>query len=99
MGITKDRSQACSVETTGSDVVIFRNSILTLTVTLQKNAERNFYCEKSNYITSQGAIMDCSEAAVHSHPFSKISPGNTGGRVLFWPNLRLTVQSSDYILK
>ena len=27
--------------------------------------------------------LNCSEAAVHSHPFSKISPGNTGGRVLF----------------
>ena len=26
--------------------------------------------------------MDCSEPAVHSHPFSKISPENTGGRVL-----------------
>ena len=25
--------------------------------------------------------MDCSEAAVRSHPFLKISPGNTGGRV------------------
>ena len=108
-----------------------------------------------NRITLQAAILDCSEAAVHSHPFSKISPGNTGGRVLllvklqtgcsekrlytkttppkmfswkssdwtvqkqlstaihfrkflqkipvvesfFWSNYRLTVQSSDYILR
>ena len=97
-----------------------------------------------NRIALQAAILDCSEAAVHNHPFSKISPGNTGGRVLFlvklqtdcsewrlytkmtppsseaavhshpfskislgntmvesffWPNYRLTVQSSDYILK
>ena len=34
-------------------------------------------------ITLQAAILECSEAAVHSNPFSKISPGNTGGRVLF----------------
>ena len=26
--------------------------------------------------------LDCSEAAVHSHPFSKFSPGNTGGKVI-----------------
>ena len=32
-----------------------------------------------NRITSQA---DCSEAAVHSYLFSKISPENTGGRVL-----------------
>ena len=37
-----------------------------------------------NRITLQAAIVECSEAAGHSHPFSKIS---------------LTVQSSDYILK
>ena len=36
-----------------------------------------------NRITLQAAILDCSEAAVHSHPFLKISPENTGGRVLF----------------
>ena len=35
-----------------------------------------------NRITLQAAILDCSEAAVHSHSFSKISPGNSGGRVL-----------------
>ena len=52
-----------------------------------------------NRITLQAATLDCSEAVVHSHPLSKISPGNTGGRVFFWSNYRLTVQSSDYILK
>ena len=41
-----------------------------------------------NRITLQAAILDCSEAAVHSHPFSKISPGNTGGRVLFLVKLQ-----------
>ena len=30
----------------------------------------------------QAAILDWSEAAVHSHPFSKISPEDTSGRVL-----------------
>ena len=34
-----------------------------------------------NRIILQAAISDCSEAAVHSHPFSKISPENTSGRV------------------
>ena len=41
-----------------------------------------------NRITLQAAILDCSEAAVHSHPFSKISPGNTGGRVLLLVKLQ-----------
>ena len=35
-----------------------------------------------NPITLQVATLDCSEAAVYSHPFSKISPGNTDGRVI-----------------
>ena len=52
-----------------------------------------------NRITLQAAMLDCSEAAVHSHPFSKISAGNTGVESFFWSNYRLTVQSSDYILK
>ena len=41
-----------------------------------------------NRITLQAAILDCSEAAVHSHPFSKISPENTGGRVLLLVRLQ-----------
>ena len=52
MQIAKEHGHACSVETIGFDVAIFRNSILTLSVTLWKNTERNFYCDKSNYITS-----------------------------------------------
>ena len=35
-----------------------------------------------NRITLQAAFLDCSEAAVSSHPFSKISAENTGARVL-----------------
>ena len=35
-----------------------------------------------NRVTIQAAILVCSEAAVHSHPFSKKSPENTSGRVL-----------------
>ena len=35
-----------------------------------------------NGITLQAAIFDCSKAAVHSQPFSKISPENNDGRVL-----------------
>ena len=41
-----------------------------------------------NRITLQGAILDCSEAAVHSHPFSNISPENAGGRVLLLVKLQ-----------
>ena len=40
-----------------------------------------------NRITLQTDILDCLEAAVHSHPFLKISPGNTGGRVLLLAKL------------
>ena len=35
-----------------------------------------------NQITLQAVILDYSEAAVHSHSFSKISSGNSSGRVL-----------------
>ena len=52
-----------------------------------------------NRIILQAAILDCSEAAVQSHPFSKLSPGNTDGKVILWSNYRLTVHSSNYILK
>ena len=41
-----------------------------------------------NRITLQAAILDCSEAAVHSHPFSKISPRNTGSRILLLVKLQ-----------
>ena len=41
-----------------------------------------------NRIPLQTAIFDCSEAAVHSYPFSKISPENTGGRVLLLVKLQ-----------
>ena len=43
---------AYSTESIGSNVAIFRNSILMLNVMLQRNTERNFHCEKLNYITS-----------------------------------------------
>ena len=42
-----------------------------------------------NRITLLAAILDCSEAAVHSYPFSKISPENTGGRVLLLVQLQI----------
>ena len=35
-----------------------------------------------NRITLQAAVLDCSEEAAHSNQFSKISPENTGSRVL-----------------
>ena len=41
-----------------------------------------------NRITLQAAILYCSEAAVHSHPFLKIFPENAGDRVLFLVKLR-----------
>ena len=41
-----------------------------------------------NRIALQAAILDCSEAAVHNHPFSKISPANTGGRILLLVELQ-----------
>ena len=52
-----------------------------------------------NRITLQAALLDRSKAAVYSHPFSKISPGNTGVESFFCSNYRLTVQSGDHILK
>ena len=41
-----------------------------------------------NRITLQAAILDCSEAVGHIHLFSKISPKNTGGRVLLLVKLQ-----------
>ena len=41
-----------------------------------------------NRITLQEAILDCSEVAIDSHPFSKISPENTGGRILLLVKLQ-----------
>ena len=52
-----------------------------------KNMRKEIFIVK-NQIKSQAAILDCSEAAVHSHPFSKISPENTGGRVLLLVKLQ-----------
>ena len=40
-----------------------------------------------NRISLHAAILDCSGAAVYSHPFPKIYPENTGGRVLFMDKL------------
>ena len=80
MGICKDHGHACSVEIIGSDVTIFRNSILAFNITYKRMRKKIFIVR--NQITLQAAILDCSEAAVHSHPFSKIYPENTGGRVL-----------------
>ena len=49
-----------SAESIDSIVVIIRNSISTLSVTLQKNTEKN-YCEKSDYITcSYFGLFRCS---------------------------------------
>ena len=39
-------------------------------------------------ITLQEAISHCSEAAVHSHPFLKISSENSGVRVLLLVKLQ-----------
>ena len=41
-----------SIESIGSNVATFRNSLLTSNVTLWRNTERNFHCEKLNYVTS-----------------------------------------------
>ena len=49
-----------------------------------------------NRITLEAAILDCSEAAVYSYPFSKISPGNTGGRVLLL--IKLQTDCSEWRL-
>ena len=49
-----------------------------------------------NRITLLGTILDCSEAAVHSYPFSKIYPGNTGGRVLLL--IKLQSECSEWRL-
>ena len=85
-GRFKDHGHACSVETIGSDVDIFRNSILTLSVSYKRMRKEIFIV--GNRVTLQAAILDYSEAAVHSHPFSEISPKNTGGRVLILVKLQ-----------
>ena len=41
-----------------------------------------------NRITLQIGILDCSEVAIHSHPFRKISPGNTVDIVLLLVKLK-----------
>ena len=41
-----------------------------------------------NRITLQSAILDCSEAAVHSLTVSKIYPENISGRVLLLVKLQ-----------
>ena len=41
-----------------------------------------------NPITSQAAILGCSEATVHNHPFSKIFPENNGDGVLLLVKLQ-----------
>ena len=70
------------VTSIGSDVVIFRNSIL---------LEETFIV--GNQITLQAAVSDCSKAAIHSHPFSKTFPENTGVRVLLL--VKLQTDSSE----
>ena len=41
-----------------------------------------------NRITLQAVMLDCSEAAVHSDPFSKNVQENTDGRVLLLDKLQ-----------
>ena len=53
-------------------------------------------CIVRNRIILPAAILDCSEAAVHGHPFSKISPGNSGGRVLL--SVKLQTDCSEWRL-
>ena len=41
-----------------------------------------------NQISLQAAILDCSGEAIHSYPFSKIYPENTGDRVILLVKLK-----------
>ena len=43
MQISKDHGHACSVETIGCDVAIFKNSILTLSVTFIKKMRNKIF--------------------------------------------------------
>ena len=72
---------AYSIESISSNMAIFRSYISTLSVTLKKN-------------TGLLSISDCSEAAAQNHPFSKISPENTGDRVLLL--VKLQADCSEY---
>ena len=71
---------ACSVETIGCDMVVFRNSILTLSVSYKTMRKEIFTVRNRKKL--QAAILDCSGAAVHIHSFLKIYPENIGGTVL-----------------
>ena len=74
-------------------MAIFRNSILTMKVLRYERMPKEIFVVR-NRITLQAAILDCSEAAVQSHPFSKIFPENTDGSFTF----KLQIVCSEYRL-
>ena len=49
-----------------------------------------------NRIKLQAAILDCSETTVYGHPFSKVYPEITGGRVLLL--IKLETDCSEWRL-
>ena len=49
-------------------MAIFRNSRSTLSVNVIKECRKKSFFVR-NRITLQAAILDCSEAAIHGHPF------------------------------
>ena len=61
-----------------------------------KNTKRNVYCEKLNYITS--SYLGLLRSSFLSHPFLKICPENTGGRVLLLVKIQTTLISKSDIL-
>ena len=63
-------------------ILLFRNFILTLNVTLSRNTERNFYCEKLNYITNSQLRL------FSSSRLEPVYSENTGFQVLLLVNLQ-----------
>ena len=49
-----------------------------------------------NRITLEAATLDCSEVAFRSDPFSKMSPGNTGGRVIIFVKLQTDCSTANH---
>ena len=66
----RTHGHACSIETIGSDEAIFTETLRWnfLEVSRYKRMPKQIFTVR-NRITLQAAIMECSEAAVLSHPF------------------------------
>ena len=85
--ISKDHGLACSVETIGSDVTVFRNSIQRYLLHYKRMRKEIFIVR--NRITLQAAILDCSEVAFNRPHFRKFLQETPVVESFFWSNYTL----------